>query len=100
MVHLEAGPFVLRNECVLLVCSPKEKGLSSKDDPADSRKGGSGAGEKLEDESVDSRVIRIGMIGVMVTEVVGVKSKSVQERNVGKVQWGAGEKEEPVWLAS
>ena len=80
MVHLEAGPFVLRNECVCLVCSPKEKGLSCKDDPADSRKGGSGAGEKLEDESVDSRVIRIGMIGVMVTEVVGV------ERNVGKVQ--------------
>ena len=86
MVHLEAGPFVLRNECVCLVCSPKEKGLSSKDDPADSRKGGPGAGEKLEDKSVVSRVIHIGMIGVMVIKVVGVKTKSEQERNVGKVQ--------------
>ena len=62
MVHLEAGLFVLRNECVCLVCLPKEKGLSCKDDPADSRKGGPGEGEKLEDKSVDSRVIRIGWL--------------------------------------
>lgn len=37
--------------------SPTERGLSCEGGPADSRKGGPGAEEKPEDESVDSRVI-------------------------------------------